>query len=176
MQILNNINQQQFGATKIGTVKIKHLQNGEWVDKTANLIKFNQKRDVEVLRDIDDLWHGKNCSREIARDAAILKGRVNTFGITLQNNNFKTADPEKIIGIASTDEITLFTPDVVIFRQGTIPEFAHENNDRKVKHIGQALVEGLKKYAYRKTELLPNVDPLCASHETMAQQFYNRIG
>lgn len=152
MQISNN-DSMNFKAQLSSKVKIKHFQKGKWQDKSVSFIKFdtNKRKDRAAIEEVSKLWQGKNYSASISEEAEILKKNSKVYGITLQNEDFSNINSEKVLGLLTTDEIDKSTKAVEIYRMGVIPEFSHSQKNRKVKHIGKALIEGLKKVAEKQT-------------------------
>ena len=137
---------QNFGASLISKVPVKHKLKGKWQDKSVSFIKFdtNKRRDREALKEVSRLWNGDNFSASIAEEADILHKDSHVYGITLQDSAHSFVDSNKVLGLITTDKIEKGTKEVEIYRMGVIPEFAH-GQKRNVKHVGTALLQGLQK-------------------------------
>lgn len=153
MQI-SSIDSTNFGASLSSKVKIKHLQKGEWKDKSVSFVKFdtNKRKDRAVINEVSRLWNGDNFSASIAEEVNILGKDSQVYGITLQDKNFRDIDSQKVVGLLTTDRIDKTTDAVEVYRMGVIPEFSHSNKKRNVKYIGTALLEGLKKALNKNSE------------------------
>ena len=83
MQI-SSIDSTNFGASLSSKVKIKHLQKGEWKDKSVSFVKFdtNKRKDRAVINEVSRLWNGDNFSVSIAEEVNILGKDSQVYGIT----------------------------------------------------------------------------------------------
>lgn len=174
-----NISNQNFGASLSSKVKIKHLQNGQWRNKSVSFVKFDtyKTKDRTAIKEVSELWGGDNFSASIAEEADILGKASHVYGITLQDKNFGNIDSQKVLGLLTTDKIDKTTEAVEVYRIGVIPEFSHSYKNRKVKHIGTALVEGLRKTLNKNSE---NPNPKINVSLTdidcqKAEPFFNKV-
>ena len=167
-----SISNQNFGASLISKVPIKHKVKGRWQDKSVSFIKFdtNKRRDREALKEVSRLWNGDNFSASIAEEADILHKNSHVYGITLQEAPHSYVDSNKVLGLITTDKIEKGTKEVEIYRMGVIPEFAH-GAKRNVKHVGTALLEGLQKLLNKNSDN-PAMNITLDSDRAAAKKFF----
>ena len=145
IQRTNNL---QFGARFISPAKIKYkAPNGKWEKMDVSFIKFDtyKKSDVSLVENISQLWNNKNLSGAIAEEANILGPKSQIYALTSQLKDFEQINPRQVLGLMTTGKIKK-GEDVEIFKIGTNPLFAYEQNhrDRTFKHIAKSMIESFK--------------------------------
>lgn len=175
IQRTNNV---QFGARFISPANIKFkAPNGKWEKTGVSFIKFepNKKADVAILHEISDIWGDKNLSAAVVDEAEILRGKAQIYALTSQDKNFDKINPRQILGLMTTDKIKK-GEDVEVFKIGTNPMFAYEQNhkDRTLKHIAKSMVESLRSFVGSKSKN-SEVFSRYAESESEAK-FLKRIG
>ena len=134
-----------FGARRIGTANIRAKINNKWKDIPVSFVRLHPKTnkgDKAALESVTNLWQGKNLSGSIQEQAEICNDPV--FALTTQNENFKSINPKKILGMLTTNDFKSNAEDTAeIFRLGVNPEYAYTQNKNKrdLKHIGAALIK-----------------------------------
>ena len=155
MQVQSNYNV-QFGAKYISPATIKFKDAKRWKDTSVNFIKFETQKvdDRRTLEQISRLWGDKNLSGAFAEEANILGGKANIYGITAQKKDFDHLDPRQIVGLVSTDKFNKKSEEISIFKIGTKPQFAYEQNKRRrsIKHIATSMIEALKLATSKKVD------------------------
>lgn len=153
MQV-NSVDNTHFGAKLISPAKIKYKAGKYWKDFDVSFIKFetNKVEDRTKLDAVNYLWGGKNLSASIAEEANILGGKSNVYGLTLQQSNFEHVLPDHILGLVTTSKVRKGDSDIEIFKIGTNPKYAYEQNrrTRDIKHIAVAMLDALRDYTGRK--------------------------
>ncbi len=175
MQVYSN-NNVQFGAKYVAPAHVKFKDAKKWKDASVNFIKFETTKvsDRTALDQISRLWGGKNLSGAIADEANILGGKAHVYGVTTQEANFDHVDPRKILGLVSTDKITKNSSEINVFKIGTNPKFAYEQNkrNRSIRHIAKSMIEALKLTTYKNTN--PKIVTQYA--EPQEVKFLNKAG
>lgn len=175
MQIYSN-NNVQFGARYVAPTSVKLKDAKKWKDVSVNFIKFETAKedDRRTLDQVSRLWGGKNLSSAIADEANILGGNAHIYGVTTQESNFDHVDPSKVLGFVSTDKFTKKAGEIPIFKIGTNPKFAYEQNKRKrsIKHIATSMIEALKLTTYKKA----NTKIVTQYAEPQEVKFLNKTG
>ena len=147
MQVYSN-NNVQFGAKYVAPAHVKFKDAKKWKDASVNFIKFETAKveDRKVLEQIRDMWGGKNLSGALVNEANIERGGARIFGVTTQETNFDHVDPTQVLGFVSTDKFTKKSGEINIFKIGTNPKFAYEQNkrNRSIRHIAKSMIEALK--------------------------------
>lgn len=64
-----------------------------------------------------------NCRR-----SKYFKGKSNIYALTTQTDNFEKLDATKVLGIMSADKVNPKTKLAEIFKIGTNPKYAYEQN------------------------------------------------
>lgn len=170
----NNVN---FGARFINpaTIKIKN-DKGRWVNETVSFIKFDtaKKSDITALEGLERLWGGKNLSGSVADEARILGGKAHIYAITSQSDNFESVRPKDILGVMTTDKAYRAKGDVEIFKIGSEPSIAYEQNHRQrpVRHVAKALVQEFVRLLNRNKD----VDNVIAHSDFNDRRFLDRVG
>ncbi len=152
IQPTNNV---QFGGKLIAPTVVKQKVNKRWKDMPVNFVKFNtgDKFDRLSINFLSLLWKGgKNLSGAIAEEASILKGDSNIYAITTQTDNFEKLDATKVLGIMSADKVNPKTKLAEIFKIGTNPQYAYEQNKkhRDIKHIATAMIDSFTQLISKK--------------------------
>lgn len=166
----------QFGAYYVSSSKIKGKIRGRWHDVNVNLVKFetNLHSDLRNIEAVSYLWGGKNLSKSIANEALTQGGGAHIYGLTYQTDSFDKIDPSKIIGLMSTQNFCKGAKETEIFKIGTNPKYAYEQNRkvRDVKHIAKAMIEAFSEYADR-FGVKPVVSFIDSPNEA---KFLNKVG
>lgn len=176
MQIQQN-NNVNFGARFINpaTIKVKNGK-GKWVNESVSFIKFDtsKKADVAALEALERLWGGKNLSGGVADEARILGGNAQIYALTNQVMDFETVRPKDILGIMSTDKTYRAKGDVEIYKIGSNPDFAYEQNrrHRSVKHVAKNMVQEFVKLLSKK-DAVKNV---VVHSDFTDRKFLDRVG
>lgn len=136
IQPTNNLH---FGGKLIAPTVVKQKVNKKWKDMPVNFVKFHagDKFDRLSINFLSYLWNGgKNLSGAIAEEVSILKGKSNIYALTTQTDNFEKLDATKVLGIMSADKVNPKTKLAEIFKIGTNPKYAYEQNKkhRDIKH------------------------------------------
>lgn len=144
----NNI---QFGMKFISPAKIK-VKNGKyWKDLDVSFVKFETEKaaDRKALRDVAKIWSNKNLSGAISEEAEILKDKSHIYALTLQKTDNGVILTDHILGLLTTDAIKKTGELIELFKIGTNPKFAYEQNrrTREVKHVAKNLINSFKEYA-----------------------------
>ncbi len=164
-----------FGATYIGTGKIKGKLNKSWKEADFNLIKFetNLGKDLNNIDAVRYLWGGKNMSAEISEEARLTGGAANVYALTGQEGKFEKIDPSKIVCLMSTGKIQKGEDTVEVFKIGTHPRYAYEQNrrSRDVKHIARATIEAFRELAEKS-----GVKPVVYVAEPQDAKFLQKVG
>lgn len=140
----------QFGSRFIARATVQQKINRRWEDMPVNLVKFDagNKMDRLTINFLSLLWNGgKNLSGTIAEEAGILRRKSQIYALTTQKDDFKHLDINKILGIMSTDKVDPKTKTAEIFKIGTDPQYAYEQNkrNRDIRHIAKAMVDSFSK-------------------------------
>lgn len=143
IQPTNNLH---FEGKLIAPIVVKQKVNKKWKDMPVNFVKFNtgDKFDRLSINFLSYLWNGgKNLSGAIAEEVSILKGKSNIYALTTQTDNFEKLDATKVLGIMSADKVNPKTKLAEIFKIGTNPKYAYEQNKkhRDIKHIASAMID-----------------------------------
>lgn len=154
MQIQNN-NYVNFEARYISAAKAAEKINNKWKNIDVSFIKFDtsKKADIEALETVRNLWSGKNLSSGIVEESRVLGRKAQVYAVTKQQGNFEDVEPSKILGLMTTDKISKGTP-VEIFKIGTDPKYAYEQNTRTrdMKHIARGMIDAFKKFVKGKSK------------------------
>lgn len=176
IQKTNNLN---FGARFINPANIKiKAPKGYWRNEQVSFIKFepNKEADMEALNKVTTLWADKNLSGSIAEEASIMGREAHVYGLTTQTDNFDKIDSGKVLGLMTTGKLPRKAGEVEIFKIGTHPDFAYEQNHRKRtrKHIASSLIENFKSLVKSKSKKSEVVVPTIDSENEL--KFLRRIG
>lgn len=175
MQINSVDSNTQFGAKFISPAKVRYKAGKVWKDLDVSLIKFdtNKMEDRSKLDAVSRLWGGKNMSAAIAEEANILGGGSHVYGITLQKGNIEeNVLPDHILGLMSTGAAQKYRKNIEMFKIGTNPKFAYEQNrrTRDIKHIARGMIEAFKSY-------IGGTPKLTVSYaEPSEVKFLNKVG
>lgn len=174
---VRSVDRTQFGAKLISPAKVKYKAGKYWKDLDVNFIKFetNKVADRSKLDAVSYLWDGKNLSSSIAEEANILGGSSNVYGLTLQKTNFENILPDHILGLMTTSKVKKGqAEDIEIFKIGTNPKFAYEQQrrSRDIKHIAATLLASLRALAGGKKS--PKLYVHYADSQEM--KFLNKVG
>lgn len=176
MQI-KQTNSQNFGARFISpaTIKIKN-DKGKWVDDTVSFIKLNtgRKADVKAIEDVKYHWDGQNLSGGVAEEVKILGNKAEVFALTTQTDNFERVNPKDILGVMSTDKIYKAKGDVEIFKIGSDPAFAYEQNHRhrSIRHVAKSMLQEFVKLLNKNKD----IDNVVVHSDFNDRKFLNRVG
>lgn len=176
MQI-KQTNSQNFGARLISpaTIKIKN-DKGRWINDTVNFIKLDTAKnaDVTALEALERLWGRKNLSGGMAEEARILGGQAQIYALTNQTDNFKHVSPKDILGVMSTDKIYKAKGDVEIFKIGSDPAFAYEQNHRhrSIRHVAKSMLQEFVKLLNKNKD----IDNVVVHSDFNDRKFLNRVG
>lgn len=168
---------QNFGARLIrpATIRIKN-DKGKWINDTANFIKFDttKKADVEALERLAYHWDDANLSAGVAEEARILRGKSEVYALTNQKYDFKNINPKDILGVMTTDKTKNAKGNVEVFKIGTDPTFAYEQNrrSRSVKHIARAMVNEFVRLVNKNKQ----VDAIVVHSEPGEEKFLSKVG
>lgn len=152
IQPTNNLH---FEGKLIAPTVVKQKVNKKWKDMPVNFVKFNtgDKFDRLSINFLSYLWNGgKNLSGAIAEEVSILKGKSNIYALTTQTDNFEKLDATKVLGIMSADKVNPKTKLAEIFKIGTNPKYAYEQNKehRDIKHIASAMIDSFTQMISKK--------------------------
>lgn len=176
MQI-QQANTQNFGARFISpaTIKIKN-DKGKWVDDTVSFIKLNtgRKADVKAIEDVKYHWDGQNLSGGVAEEVKILGNKAEVFALTTQTDNFERVNPKDILGIMSTDKTRKAKGNIEIFKIGSDPSIAYEQNHRQrpIKHVAKSMIQEFVRLLSKNK----NVDSVVTHAEPSGIKFWDRVG
>lgn len=141
----NNVN---FCAKFVSPAVVKQKTGKVWKDANANFIQLETAKteDRKLLGYIKHLWYQKNLTPSIEEEAWVLGGNAHIYALTSQTDNFEKVEPSKVLGVMTTDKITRKKDSVEIFKIGTNPKFAYEQNKRSrdIKHIATAMIDAFK--------------------------------
>lgn len=171
IQPTNNVN---FSGRLLAPAIVKQKVNNKWKDMPVNFVKFNtrDKFDRLSINVLSYLWgHGKNLSGPIAEEVSILRGKTNIYALTTQTDNFEKLDATKVLGIMSADKVNPKTKLAEIFKIGTDPQYAYEQNKkhRDIKHIATTLIDSFTQYISKKGKP-------CVSHvEPGEEKFLEKV-
>lgn len=173
VQQTNNV---QFGARFISSVPVKvKTESGKWIDNSVNFIKLetSKKTDVKALENLESLWGGKNLSSGVAEEARILGRKSHVYALTKQSSNFNNVNHRDILGVMTTDSVHLAKGDVSIFKIGTDPMFAYEQNGRhrQVKHIAKSMLRAFVGMLQKNKD----VDSVVAHSDIQDTRFLQRL-
>lgn len=171
IQPTNNV---QFTGKLIAPTVVKQKVNKRWKDMPVNFVKFNtgDKFDRLSINFLSLLWKGgKNLSGAIAEESNILKGKSNIYAITTQTDNFKKIDATKVLGIMSADKVNPKTKLAEIFKIGTNPQYAYEQNKkhRDIKHIATAMIDSFTQLISKKGK------PFVSHVESGEEKFLEKV-
>lgn len=173
---VRSIDNTQFGAKLVAPAKIRYKAGRLWKDLDVNLVKFETAKmsDRAKLDAVSRLWGGRNLSSSIAEEANILGGKSNVYGLTLQQTNLNDVMPDHILGLMTTGKVTKNSDKIEVFKIGTHPKYAYEQNhrSREIKHIATSMLETLKAYTGKKAA--PKLYTHYATPEEM--KFLNKVG
>ncbi|MBO7672881.1 hypothetical protein J6S88_05675 [bacterium] len=143
-----------FGATKIGTVKILKLKGEKYVPYRAHFIKLETENDFYVLKAMRDNWGnslmGPVCDdlEEYGQD---LWNDFSIFALSERQRYRKNAkiDPDKILGATLFVEYPGCKDNCISVLQ-TKPEYISHDRISDYKHIGQGIVRSIQKKFHTK--------------------------
>lgn len=173
MEVRNNVS---FGARYIGPAKIKIKNGKNWKDVDLSFIKLNtaSRKDAKALSDIATVWGEQNLSSGINEEVRILGRKAQVYAVTAQKSGFENVIPQSVLGLMSTDKIGKMNDAVEIFKIGTAPQFAYEQNGRSrdIKHIARGMVEAFRNFVNgrNKGEVIVNYA------EPQELKFLNKVG
>lgn len=176
MQVQQTTNQ-NFGARLIrpATIRIKN-DKGKWINDTVSFIKFDttKKADVQALEKLAYHWDDVNLSSGVAEEARILRGKAEVYALTNQKDDFKNINPKDILGVMTTDKTKNAKGNVEVFKIGTDPTFAYEQNRRKrsVKHIAKAMVNEFVRLVNKNKQ----VEAVVVYSEPNEEKFLSKVG
>jgi len=147
MQIQQN-NNVNFGAKYISPAVVKQKIGTKWKDAQVNFIQLETAKteDRKALGYVKYLWHEKNLTPAIEEEGLVLGGAARIYALTSQADNFEKIEPSKVLGLMTTDRLGKGKESVEIFKIGTTPRYAYEQNKhaRSVRHIAKAMVDSFK--------------------------------
>ena len=167
----------QFGARFISSPSVMtKLENGKWMQDKVNFVKLNTSShsDLKTLKDVITLWGGQNLSKAISEEAHILGKESNVYALTTQVGHFKKLNPKDVLGLITTGDVKTKESSVEVFKVGTDPIFAYEQNrrSRNVKHIAKAMFQEVIGMLHKND----NVKNVNVHIEAGDERFLSRLG
>ncbi len=173
MEVRNNVS---FGANYISPAKIRIKNGKKWKDVELSFIKFNtsNKTDLETIRTVAKIWGRQNLSAGIQEEAEILGKGAQIYAVTAQRTGFEHAVAHSIMGLMSTDKIGKAKETVQIFKIGTAPQFAYEQNgrSRELKHIARGMIDAFRDFVKSKNK----GDVVVSYADSEDIKFLNKVG
>lgn len=130
-----------------------------FIPKEVAVLKINMtsKSDRETLVDLSKKWAKKNNLIRIILLSLNSKPdkKRSIYVLSEQENNYRTLDSKKILGIA---EVTNFKNICSLDFIQTNPKYEHTNTKRKIKDVGSALLDYITYKARNRETCLDSVD------------------
>ena len=141
-----------FKANLVNSINIKQLdKNGCYKDLPANFVELdiNSELDLKTLSKVNENWkQGDNFAKLIYNSfyhyhnirKKSKKGKF--YALTSQQGDFKELDENKILGITQIYKNNRKSIEIESLQ--TNPKYIYGVKNRKIKHIGEAIIQSLK--------------------------------